>query len=182
MLKKKINNTKLKLFILITGIMLFSCHAYGITPDFEHKLGLGVRLHSHNSVFEERPYSSGDTSYELYYEIHDLATSGFWQIVFGSSESPENSEINKIYSQQLNLIFKDRIYRGGFGILNHCIVTDKYEKWADTYYQFIFGIYISFSEKLGLALNSYYVFEEWDTVTKLNGGDIEYALMLDFKF
>ncbi len=182
-LKNETYSQYLKPFLLILfSAVIFSSYASARTPEFEHKAGVGIRSHSSNSAFEEMPYSSGDTSYQFYYEIYDLATSGFWQIVFGSVEDPKNSEVRKIYSQQLNLVLKDRFYRGGLGILNHCIVTDDSEEWSDTYYQFILGVYISFTENLGLGINGYYLFEKLDEDTSFDSDDIEYSLMLDFKF
>ncbi len=182
-LKNETHSQYLKSFLLfLFSAVMFSSYASGKAPEFEHKVGVGVRSHSSNSAFEDMPYSSGDISYQFYYENHDLATSGFWQIVFGSSEDPNNREISKIYSQQLNLIFKDRFYRGGLGILNHCIVTDDSDEWSDPYYQFILGVYISFTENLGLGINGYYIFEKLDDETSFDSKDIEYSLMLDFKF
>ena len=90
---------------------------------------------------------------------------------------------NYVLTPQINLIFKESICCAGLGILWDYTVShlpDIDDKWSSPYWQLIIGIHIPFSTRMGLTINSYYVFEKWNKLKNLYVKDIEFGALLNF--
>lgn len=177
---------KLFVFVLFSLSFILSTIAYAGYSAFavnktDHVLSVGTRLHMDHSVFESLPFSDDDLTYLVTYEFHE--GEGLWQLGLGYTPEPgKDTSVDAVWTPQVNLIFKDRFWRGGIGVLTSYIESDKDNQWMDLYWQFIVGIHIPFSWRIGLDVNSYYVFEDWGKIGKFDGRDIEFGVLLNFKF
>ncbi len=149
--------------------------------EIEHKVSIGTRWHINHSEFDSLPFDQGDFSYLVAYECHgDIA---FWQLGIDYAPDPSGDKsADYVLTPQISLIVNDRFWRGGIGALKSYIASDKGDNWMDVYWQFNFGIHIPFSGRIGLDVNSYYVFEEWDKIKEFDTSDIELGVLLNFKF
>jgi hypothetical protein len=146
----------------------------------------GVRVHSEHSAFTELPYGDGDTTFVGGVEFHD--THGYWQFAVGytprisDKEVPLERAVDYTVSPQLNLIFTDRGWQGGMGILSDYIVyEDGDDDWTDMYYQFQLG-YAFEVPGFTIELMGYYPFEKWGELGDFDFDDLEYGGALKFFF
>jgi hypothetical protein len=157
---------------------------YRDDPQIDHMLSVGVRQHVNHSEFDKLAFGEDDLAYILAYEAHEDI--GFWQLGIGYTPDPSGDQpVDYILTPQISLIFKDRIYRAGIGVLWDYIVSnqdDIDDKWSSLYWQFIIGIHIPFSKKVGLDINSYYAFEKWNKLGDIHTKDIEFGALLNFSF
>lgn len=155
--------------------------SFAADPKIEHKVSIGLRSHINHSEFKALPFDQGDLTYLVAYEYHEGV--GFWQVGIGYTPDPSGDKsADYVLTPQISLIFKDRFWRGGIGALKNYIGRDKEDNWMDIYWQFNFGINIPFSGRIGLDVNSYYVFEEWGKIKEFDTRDIEFGMFLNFKF
>ncbi len=140
-----------------------------------------MRFHKTHSNFEDLPFKEGDKTYTISYEYHEGI--GYWLLGVGfTPELEEDESIEKIITPQLSLVFKDRIYRAGVGILKS-YVSDEDELVQDTdiYYQFNIGINIPIFSKFSVDVNSLYSFEKWSDI-KFKFKDVDYGVTINFTF
>lgn len=145
-------------------------------------ISLGARYHEANAAFTTRPFSDGDISYCAAYEFHDQ--NAFWQL--GVDVTPEVGDGDAIdygVTPQLNLLFKDRIFQGGLGILStYTRDAAGQGDWMDMYWQFILGIALPLPGRLKVSANAYYPFEKWDSLGEFKSEDIEYGVAVGYTF
>jgi len=143
-------------------------------------LSLGVRQHVDHSVYTELPFDDGDLSYGIAYEIHE--EQAFWQLAveYAPDISSTNS-VDFVLTPQLNLICKDRCWRGGVGVLMTYIAGDDDDDWTDLYWQLMFGIQLD-STRPEIDVFAYYPFEKWSDIGDFDGKDVEFGLWLCFPF
>lgn len=173
--------------ICITILLFFvSVTVFAENPKGNHRLSAGARWHKNHSVFDELPFDDGDISYLMAYEYHEGIA--LWQVGVDYAKNPDgDKDVKRIYTPQLNLIFKDRIFRAGTGILKSFMTCDQ-ESDRDTsiYYQFILGLDmdIPFLNNFTIGLNGHYAFQrwKWDKLKEFSGKDIEYSVLLGFQF
>jgi hypothetical protein len=146
------------------------------TPSTQSALGVGVRTHALSSTFEDYPYDDGDLSYGIAYEYHESAA--YWQLgVDFADNANRTNTIDTVITPQLNLIFKDNIWRGGAGILGSYITyssedPEAEDEWTDLYYQFLLGISIPVGS-IAIDVFAAYPFADWGDLGDFEAGDIE---------
>ncbi len=177
---------------LLALTLVLSCSASaGLAATSHARTGktafdAGIRIHSEHSEFSELPYGDGDTTFVGAVEVHD--THGYWQFAVGytprisDKEVPDERAVDYTVSPQLNLLFKDRGWQGGMGILSDYVVfEDGDDDWTDMYYQFLLGYAIEVPG-FTIELMGYYPFEKWGNLGDFSFGDMEYGGALKFFF
>ncbi len=152
-----------------------------------HALAAGARYHQQHSEYLELPFDEGDMSYLLGYEYHE--GNAFWQLLVGfapdisEGEEGRGAGIDSVITPQINLIFEDRNWLGGVGALASYIKAEDSDAddWTDVYWQLMLGFQIPMPA-LHVEFMAYYPFEKWSTLSDFDAGDIEYGLLLKFKF
>lgn len=152
-----------------------------------HALSAGARYHMRHSEHLELPFDKGDMSYLLGYEYHE--GDAFWQLLVGfapdisEGKDGRGSGIDSVITPQLNLLFKDRNWLGGVGALASYIKTEDRDvsDWTDIYWQLMLGFQIPLPA-FHVEFMAYYPFEKWKTLRNFDARDIEYGLLLKFKF
>ncbi len=166
-----------------------------ITPvTARHALSAGARYHTRHMQYVELPYNKGDMSYMLGYEYHEAG--GFWQLLIGFTPSVSDGTdgrgigVESVITPQLNLLFEDRNWVAGVGVLssyinrdNKAVIEDEElrDEWTDIYWQLMIG-YRMVLPALQIELMLYYPFEKWNTLRNFKGEDLEYGLMLKRMF
>ncbi len=152
-----------------------------------HALCAGARYHMRHSEYLELPFDDGDFSYLLGYEYHE--NSAFWQLLVGyvpdisEGDDGRGAGIDYVITPQINLLFEDRNWIGGVGVLGSYIEAEDSDAsdWTDVYWQLMLGFKIPLPA-LPVELMASYPFETWDALSEFDGGDIEYMLLLNFNF
>jgi len=154
-----------------------------------HALTGGARYHMLHSEYVELPFDEGDLSYLLGYEYHE--GSAFWQLLVGYA--PDISEgddgrgigVNSVITPQINLIFEDRNFLGGVGVLASYIEmedeVDLESDWTDVYWQLMLGYQIPLPA-FQVEIMAYYPYEKWELLSDFDFGDIEYGLQFKRRF
>lgn len=163
-------------------IMIFcSLLAQMVNAKGGHEFCLGARQHVDHSTYTELPFNDGDLSYGIAYEYHE--GQAYWQIALDYAPDITGTNfVDSVLTPQLNLIFEDRAWRGGLGILTSYIVSDDDDDWTDIYWQFLFGIHLGMSKNIQLDVFAYYPFEGWAEIGEFDGKDIEFGGWLHFPF
>ncbi len=149
----------------------------------DHLLLGGARAHQTRSEFPEYIPEKNDVSYLIAYEYHE--DPAFWQLAAGFTPNPGNSNtVDYLITPEINLLFKDRMVRGGVGILKpYARGKDGMEsKWQDLYWQFLLGVSIPLPGRLTIDLYGFYPFESWNRLDNFEFEDIEYGGYLGFRF
>jgi len=143
--------------------------------------GIGARQHVDHPYFEVLPYDDGDLSYGLAVEWHD--ESAYWQLAFNyAPDVTGTNATDYVLTPQINLVFKDNIWRGGLGVLKSYIVDKETgSDWTDVYWQLLLGADLPFYG-MQLSLQAFYVFEEWERLEEFDFGDLEYGAWLSYFF
>ena len=153
-----------------------------------HSLSVDGRYHTENTVFTDLPYGNADISYGLAYtfaEEHAAIKLGadFSPDVSGIRDAPNTNKTDYVITPKINFIVKDRMFRGGVGILTSYIRDDQGEgDWLDIYWQMMLGLCIPLGQKLSLEGNVYYILERWDKIVNFRPKEIEYGLWLNYNF
>ncbi|MFC1496852.1 hypothetical protein ACFLS1_00075 [Verrucomicrobiota bacterium] len=170
---------KNKLLLLSASIFLFS----NIAPAKAgtHTLAIGGRTHAEHSEFVTLPFDKGDISYGLAYEYHN--ESAYWQ--FGANYANDvtgTNTVDSVITPHADLIFKDRMWQGGIGVLQSYI-DDENEgsDWTDLYWQLITGLQMPLFG-LQMDFQVYYVFEDWGDIDKFDLDDLEYGIWVKRSF
>lgn len=145
-------------------------------------VSVGARRHVDHTAFDDLPFGGGDLSFSAAYEHHENV--GYWQL--GISYAPDlTGEPASDYAltPQANLIFKDKFWRGGLGILGSYIRDNAGNSdWTDLYWQFIVGAHLPALIGLQIETYTYYVFEEWKELDEYELKDMEFGVSLNFPF
>ena len=153
-----------------------------------HSLSVGGRYHTENTVFTDLPYGNADISYALAYtfaEEHAAIKLGadFAPDVSGARDAPHTNKTDYVITPQVNFIVKDRMFRGGVGILTSYIHDDQDEgDWLDIYWQMMLGLCMPLGKNLSLEGNVYYVLESLDKLVNFRPKELEYGLWLNYNF
>jgi hypothetical protein len=177
----------MKIKIALTALaVLFALQVQSLAG---HALSAGARYHMRHSEYVELPFDDGDISYLLGYEYHEA--NAFWQLLVGYA--PDISEgddgrgtgVNAVITPQINLLFKDRNWLGGVGALASYIEMEDENgtesDWTDVYWQLMLGFELPLPV-LDIEVMAYYPFEKWKTLSDFDAGDIEFGVLLKFKF
>lgn len=157
------------------GLGVASASAAGMNA-----LAVGARYHVASVVLPELPYDDGDLSYGVAYELHE--ENAFWQLaVSGAPELNGNVEADYVITPELNLILKDRMFRGGVGIMDSYVETPVDSEWTDLYYQLILGLSAPI-RKVNVAVYAYYPFADWDKLNEFDWEDVEFGVWLSMGF
>jgi hypothetical protein len=160
------------------------------TAKGKSKFSVGLRQHVDHSEFDEYPFDDDMLAYGVAYEYHDEVA--FWQLAVLYTEDVDavtnapgatvpTSEVDYILTPQLNLIFTEKHWRAGAGILGSYVVTDTDEDWIDPYWQFMAGV--GFPVMAFTAdLYAYYVYEDWGSLGDFAVDDIEFGGWLGYSF
>lgn len=153
-----------------------------------HSLSLGGRYHTENSVFTDLPYGNADISYALAYTFAQENVglqlgANYASEVSGARDAPNTNGVDSVITPQVNLILKDRVFRGGVGLLTSYIRDDSGESdWLSPYWQLLLGLNLPFGKYLSLDGNVYYVLEKWGDIANFRIKELEYGLWLNYNF
>jgi len=153
----------------------------------EHAISAGARYHMRHSQYLELPFDKGDISYLLGYEYHEA--NAFWQLLVGfapditEGDDGRGAGIASVITPQINLFFEDRNWLGGVGALASYIKTDNSGEndWTDIYWQLMLGFQIPLPA-FDIEVMAYYPFERWKTLSDFKARDIEFGLLLKYRF
>lgn len=152
----------------------------GVARADSQALGLSVRVHKAQTSFPEYPYSDGDLSYMAAWEVStDKAL-----IQLGADICPkfkDNDAVDYAASPELNLIFKDGVFRAGGGVLSTYEKGDT-SQWMDVYWQFLAGVSFSLPAKLSVDLYAIYPFKDLSGLGDFTTKGIEYSAGLTYHF
>ncbi len=142
--------------------------------------GIGVRSHVLHTQYEEYPFADDDISYVVGYEYHDNA--GYWQLLVGyTPDVGDGTVVDSIITPQLNLLFQDRAWIAGVGVLGSYVKTEQENDWTDIYWQVMLGFEFPLPI-FRLEVLAYYPFESWSTFDEFDSDDIEFGALAKFMF
>lgn len=172
---------KKKIVISVLAAVLVTAASVPVLAAGPSVISAGARYHVDHSVCEELPFGDGDVSYGLAYEYHE--ESGYWQIAMNYTPDITGTNLTDyVITPQINLIFKDRMWRGGIGALRSYVRdVDNNGDWTDMYWQMLAGIHLPLFG-LKLDVHAYYVFEKWNELDEFDSEDIEFGAWLKFSF
>ena len=142
--------------------------------------GVSVRVHRDQPNFPEYPFSDGDLSYMAAWEVHTDAA----LIQIGADICPkfkDNEAVDYAASPELNLIFKDGVFRAGGGMLSTYEKGDD-SKWMDLYWQFLAGVSFALPAKLSVDIYAIYPFKNLSELGDFATRGIEYSAGLTYHF
>jgi len=145
-----------------------------------HKLSLGARYHDEVKSVYGLPFESGDLSWLLAYEYHEKIA--FWQLGVGYAPESNTDRDAKVITPQINLIFKDGIYRLGTGALQSYVDMDGNTDWTSLYWQVIAGIDVPLGLNASIGIYGCYVFHRWDEITDASDNGLAGNLLLSWGF
>lgn len=167
-----------------TIVVIFLCSSLAVqvlSAKGEQRYAVGVRKHVDHSAFYDRPFGDGDISYGVAYEYHEEKV--FWQLALDYTPDVEGTNgVDYVLTPQLTLIAKDRLWRGGVGVLTSYVSADDDDDWTGLNWQFLLGIHLGQPGSLGLDLSTYYMFEKWSAIGDFEWDDIEFGGRLSFPF
>ena len=176
--------------LTLAALLLFTlpAHAFGGAEYLlgnddsgrTHKLALGVRIHDEIKAIPELPHDQGDLSWLLAYEFH--SNIAYWQLGLGYTPESNTDRDAEVLTPQINLIFKDSIYRLGLGALTSYVDEGGETDWTDVYWQAIVGIELPLGSHASLGLFGCYVFNKWEDITESGDNGIAANLLLSWGF
>lgn len=139
----------------------------------------GARFHRIHTEFEDFPVGDGDYSYGGALEYHEKQA--YWQFALMYANKPGTNNVDWLATPQVNLIFKDRFWRGGVGALTGYVEKEEGGEWLDVFWQIILGFNLPMGglEFQGMA---YYVFESWSEIDEFSFDELEYGFWLSYSF
>jgi len=162
------------------------------SSDDNNAIVIGGRYHAASHVLSQYPFDK-DYSYLLGYEYHDA--SAYWQLGVGfapQASSTNAANVDYVVTPQLNLIFKDGVFKGGVGVLvsylskkddtkNALSNSTEDKEWTDFYWQVMLGVGLPVG-KITLDAFAYYPFKDFDSFDNFKTKDIEYGAWVGYKF
>ncbi|NLB54677.1 MAG: hypothetical protein GX811_02735, partial [Lentisphaerae bacterium] len=144
--------------------------------------------------FKDLPFDDGDISYFLFFEAGIEYAE--WQLgldyapnvngFFGHTvdeEASDKIEVNYVLTPQLNLIFKDRMFRGGVGVLTSYIrQKDGEDEWLSLYWQLQLGIELPIFKRISAGVTAYYLLDKWGDISDFKFDELEYAARIKYVF
>ena len=141
-------------------------------------IGAGIRVHPAHKEFGLVPYDD-DLSYRVCYEYHEAIA--LWQLALNYLPNASALPIDEVLTPELNLLFKDGIWRGGIGVLSSYVKVLGESEWTDVYFQFLLGIEFPVGP-LHLQVQAIYPFEDFDALGDFTFDDMEYGALLSWPF
>lgn len=130
-----------------------------------------------HSVFTEYPFGDDDFSARVAYEYHEKGA--YWQLAMDYVWDPSAvGSLDYILTPEINVIFKDNLWRGGLGVLSS-YTSGATDDWTDIYWQFLAGIHLPMFT-LDVKLDVAYVFKDWGDVSDFDTDDLEYIISASF--
>lgn len=146
-------------------------------------LSLGGRYHAENSQLPELPYDKGDYSAMAAVQFHE--GDAYWQLGVDYAWDGGSLDPNSDYvlTPQAHLMFKDRVFVGGVGILKSYMESkDGESEWSDLYYELTLGVALPVSDRVKLEARAVYPFADWGDLGEFDTSDLDYVATLNFKF
>jgi len=167
--------------ILILAVLVLFPQFLNAAKSPKSAVGAGVRQQVDHSVFEDLPFDDGDLTYTLGYEYHDGA--GYWQLLLGyTPEVGDGDVVDYVITPQLNLIFQDRIFLAGTGVMGSYVESkEEGGDWTSVYWQLMLGFEIPLGP-VKLEMMAYYPFEGFSDLDEFDFSDIEYGGSLKYYF
>ncbi len=164
--------------VMIVGLLVGS-FAGMVMASTAQVVDLGARYHQKHSEFISLPYTDGDWTYGVAYEIHEA--NALLQLACGyTPEFADYKDLDYGITPEANLLLKDGIFQGGLGVLSTYTQGDG--EWMDMYWQWVLGLNIPLGKSFSIQANAYYVFEDWNSLSEFDFGDIEFGGYLGYKF
>jgi hypothetical protein len=180
---------------LMLGTLVAAASALCLAAEEQgqHGISVGIREHSDRKpkdISQYYPFETGHLSYCAAYEYH--AEVAYWQVAVDWSPLPGVEAASYSITPQINLIFKDRFYRGGFGLLR-TYSSGKWEpteesegeevgKWTPFYWQFILGVSIPLPGRFALDVFGFYPFRKFKHLDDFEWDDFELGAWVSFVF
>jgi len=165
---------------MAVGMAVAALLAVAAQADTE-AISLSARLHRAQEKFTDYPYSDNDLSYMAAWEVHTddalLQFGADFCPKFKSDDAPDYA-----ISPELNLLFKDGVFRGGGGLLSTYEKSDSDSKWMDLYWQFLLGFSFNLPAKLSLDVYAIYPFKDLSELGDFTVKSIEYSAGLAYHF
>jgi hypothetical protein len=174
---------------LIGLVMTMSCPAMAWTSNtrfgkktrtITQKLAVGAQWHGGIPDLEDLPLDDGDLSAKLVYEYHDSAA--FWQLGATYTSSPDQEGVDYVLTPELNLIFKQDIYRLGAGALKSKVRSETDSYWTSVYWQVIAGVGIPLGDSFSFDIYGHYVFKEWGSLGDSDNGNVNFSALIAVSF
>ncbi|NQU40946.1 MAG: hypothetical protein HQ523_13425 [Lentisphaerae bacterium] len=163
---------------IISLLLIFCAASVGAAPKSSSRVGGGVRYHTAQDTVVAAPFDN-DVSYGLLYEYHEGET--FWQLGVNYATSMGSNDVDSVITPEVNLVFADKLWRGGVGVLSSYIKDEVGSDWTDLYYQLILGLEIPVG-KMSLEVLAYYVFDDFNSIKEFNFNEIEVGAWLMYAF
>jgi len=164
--------------ILMTIVCMALTGVVRIGTAAGQRIGFALRQHSEDATIEGHAFGD-DISYCLAYEWEEGGA--FWQAALDYAPDVDTTNaVDYVLTPQVNLLFKDKGWRGGVGILKSMVADDETgNDWTDIYFQWILGMHIPvFGMKFNVT--AYYLFEDFGDLGDFDSGNIEYALWFKY--
>lgn len=173
----KIINMKNKYITIMSATLLLLVASVQFCSA-QTSTSIGAKYHPAHSEFLELPYDDGDMSVGIAYSGE--SEDSVWQLAVDYAWDLNGSTTTDyIITPQINLLWKDRAWFGGVGIMSSYIedmITG--DDWTDIYYQLIFGVKVPFYGT-SMDLGAHYEFESWNDLGKFDFGDLTYGIWLN---
>jgi hypothetical protein len=171
---------KIKTIPILMVVLLVSLSATsGLATD--SSISAGARMHVQHSLFTEIPYADDDMSYGLAYEYQEGESC--WQLaLMYTPDAGGTATSESVITPQINMILKDRIWRGGFGALMSYIDdsltgTD----WSSVYWQVFLGLDVPLGG-LSVSVDAYYPMDSLGDIGDIDTDDLEYGVWIKTPF
>ena len=143
----------------------------------------GARFHSANRRISGYPFGNSDITGTVGVEFRDA--DAYWQLLLDGVDSFAGARHGdaRVFTPQLNLIFKDRAFLGGVGVLR-TYVDDGEERqgWTRFYYQYLLGLDLPIGSRFGLTAFAAYPIVRWRDLYQFRSSELEYTVGLSFRF
>lgn len=177
-------NSRIGIMTLVIATLIASSTAQAAKKSRSgsaSRIGVGGEYHREHSAFPELPFLDDDLTYGLSYfngagdYVLMLATT------YGHNVGGTNG-VDYTISPEVNLLFTDRGWRGGTGILSTFIKPEEGDSdWLKLYYQFLLGY--SFPVKQFTAdIHAIYPFKNIDRLDEFEFSDIQFGAWLSRHF
>jgi hypothetical protein len=175
---------------LLACALGFACARPALSDPKEgpSTLSVGGRYHTENTVFTDLPFGNADLSYGLAYTLAEehiglKLGADFTPDATGTRDAPHTNSTDYVITPQIQAIVKDRIFRGGVGMLMSYVRDNQDEgDWINPYWQLMLGLCFPIYKRVSLEGNVYYVLEKWEDIAKFRGKELEYGAWLNYNF
>ena len=143
----------------------------------------GGRVHMAQPRISGLPYERGDLTGAVGVEFRD--SEAYWQVLVDGVETlvGARSDRDRAVTPQINLIFRDRMFVGGFGALVSYLVSEEDDnRWSRLYYQALLGLELPVGRRLNVSAFAAYPYQRWRNLYRFRSAEIEYSFGASFRF